>query len=124
MFLSLAVERIKSAFVYIIVRLWLVRWYIVHPLCAPGLLWSKQFYHYIVESWLDGDPEQPTPPQERRYGRNAQEWKHLFNRDIISMPDKWEYPWVSEWRRKGLGVGWQIGSTYQLWVRMPVRLRK
>lgn len=59
-----------------------------------GLLWSKQFYHYIVESWLEGDPDQPTPPVERLNGRNAIEWKHLFNRDVISMPDKWEYPWV------------------------------
>ena len=59
-----------------------------------GLLWSKQFYHYIVEAWLRGDPTQP-PPKERWHGRNAEEWKHLFNRDIISMPDKWEYPWVS-----------------------------
>ena len=70
-----------------------------HPLtlCAlTGLLWSKQFYHYIVESWLEGDPEHPNPPESRRWGRNAQEWIHLFNRDIISMPDKWEYPWVSQ----------------------------
>jgi len=59
-----------------------------------GLLWSKQFYHYIVEAWLRGDPSQP-PPAERWHGRNAEEWRHLHNRDIISMPDKWEYPWVS-----------------------------
>ena len=69
--------------------------------CA-GLLWTKQFYHYIVKSWLDGDPEQPAPPAQRRSGRNAVEWKHLFNRDIISMPDKWEYPWV---RREGEPLG-------------------
>lgn len=62
-----------------------------------GLLWTKQFYHYIVESWLQGDPEMPTPPSERKYGRNALEWKHLFNRDVISMPDKWEYPWYATW---------------------------
>ena len=61
---------------------------------TSGLLWSKQFYHYIVEAWLDGDPDQPTPPPERHNGRNALEWRHLFNRDVISMPDKWEYPWV------------------------------
>ncbi len=59
-----------------------------------GLLWSKQFYHYIVEAWLDGDPESPKPPMSRYDGRNI-DWKHLFNRDVISMPDKWEYPWVS-----------------------------
>lgn len=60
-----------------------------------GLLWSKQFYHYIVKDWLDGDPEMPIPPSSRLVGRNAAEWKHLFNRDVVSMPDKWEYPWVS-----------------------------
>ena len=56
-----------------------------------GLLWSKQFYHYVVKDWLEGDPDQPKPPSSRN--RNL-DWKHLFNRDIISMPDKWEYPWV------------------------------
>ena len=61
-----------------------------------GLLWSKQFYHFIVEDWLDGDPAQPPPPVERRHGRNR-DWPHLFNRDIISMPDKWEYPWFAAW---------------------------
>lgn len=62
-----------------------------------GLLWSKQFYHYIIEAWLDGDPEQPKPPRERLFGRNASgDWAHLFNRDVVSMPDKWEYPWVSQ----------------------------
>lgn len=59
-----------------------------------SLLWSKQFYHYIVKDWLDGDPDQPPPPEQRKNGRNK-EWKHLFNRDVVSMPDKWEYPWVS-----------------------------
>ena len=58
-----------------------------------SLLFTKQFYHYIVKDWLEGDPSMPTPPQERLSGRNI-EWKHLFNRDVISMPDKWEYPWV------------------------------
>ena len=58
-----------------------------------GLLWSKQFYHYIVKDWLTGDKEMPPPPDGRKEGRNN-DWKHLFNRDIISMPDKWEYPWV------------------------------
>lgn len=58
-----------------------------------GLLWSKQFYHYVIKDWLNGDKDQPPPPDERKRGRNV-EWGHLFNRDIISMPDKWEYPWV------------------------------
>lgn len=58
-----------------------------------SLLFSKQFYHYIVKDWLHGDPSMPPPPKERLNGRNN-EWKHLFNRDVISMPDKWEYPWV------------------------------
>ena len=61
-----------------------------------SLLWSKQFYHYVVRQWLEGDPAQPPPPPERLSGRNHQ-WKHLFNRDIISMPDKWEYPWFAAW---------------------------
>jgi hypothetical protein len=61
-----------------------------------GLLWSKQFYNYSIREWLSGDPAQPPPPPERSFGRNA-EWKHLFNRDIISMPDKWEYPWFAAW---------------------------
>jgi hypothetical protein len=61
-----------------------------------GLLWTKQFYHYIVEDWLDGDPETPRPPDARKGGRNA-DWRHLYNRDIISMPDKWEYPWYAAW---------------------------
>ncbi|MDB6165639.1 MAG: glucosidase [Lacunisphaera sp.] len=61
-----------------------------------GLLWSKQFYHFIVTDWLEGDPAQPPPPAARRSGRNS-DWPHLFNRDIISMPDKWEYPWFAAW---------------------------
>ena len=61
-----------------------------------GLLWSKQFYHYIVRDWIEGDPNQPAPPASRREGRNA-EWKNLYNRDVISMPDKWEYPWFAAW---------------------------
>jgi hypothetical protein len=60
-----------------------------------GLLWSKQFYYYITEDWLKGDPNMPSPPHSRTHGRNS-EWKYLHNRDIISMPDKWEYPWVSK----------------------------
>lgn len=61
-----------------------------------GLLWTKQFYHYSVRDWLQGDPEQPQPPAQRWQGRNV-EWQHLFNRDVISMPDKWEYPWYAAW---------------------------
>jgi Glycosyl hydrolase family 63 C-terminal domain len=61
-----------------------------------GLLWSKQFYHYVIRAWLSGDPAQPLPPPERHNGRNR-EWAHLFSRDIISMPDKWEYPWFAAW---------------------------
>ncbi len=61
-----------------------------------GLLWSKQFYHYVVEQWLDGDASNPPPPTERKKGRNH-EWKHLYNADVISMPDKWEYPWYAAW---------------------------
>jgi hypothetical protein len=61
-----------------------------------GLLWSKQFYHYVVKDWLAGDADQPPPPPSRRAGRNH-DWPHLFNRDVISMPDKWEYPWYASW---------------------------
>ncbi|MDZ8183995.1 MAG: glucosidase [Nostoc sp. ChiSLP02] len=61
-----------------------------------GMLWSKQFYHYIVENWLKGDRNTPPPPPERQNGRN-QEWFHLYNEDILSMPDKWEYPWFAAW---------------------------
>ncbi len=61
-----------------------------------GLLWSKQFYHYILRDWLDGDPQMPPPPRQRASGRNS-DWVHLYNRDVISMPDKWEYPWYAAW---------------------------
>ena len=61
-----------------------------------GLLWTKQYYHYVVRQWLEGDPAQPSPPPERLEGRNA-EWGHVHNRDVISMPDKWEYPWYAAW---------------------------
>ena len=61
-----------------------------------GLLWSKQFYHFDVERWLDGDPGAPPPPAERKLGRNSG-WRHLNNADVISMPDKWEYPWYAAW---------------------------
>jgi hypothetical protein len=61
-----------------------------------GLLWSKQFYHFDVARWLDGDPGQPAPPGQRRSGRNHR-WRHLRAADIIVMPDDWEYPWVAAW---------------------------
>jgi len=61
-----------------------------------GLMWSKQFYHYSVKDWLAGDSGQPHPPEGRKSGRNR-DWSHLFNRDVISMPDKWEYPWYAAW---------------------------
>jgi len=61
-----------------------------------GLLWSKQFFHFSVQHWLKGDPAQPPPPECRARGRNN-DWPHLYNRDIISMPDKWEYPWYAAW---------------------------
>ncbi|MGA7123111.1 MAG: glucosidase, partial [Polyangiaceae bacterium] len=61
-----------------------------------GLLWSKQFYHYIVEHWLEGDPQLPQPPTGHGSGRNR-DWGHVHCRDVISMPDKWEYPWFAAW---------------------------
>jgi len=61
-----------------------------------GLLWSKQFFHYDVKRWLDGDPAGPPPAASRRQGRNR-EWEHLYNDDVVSMPDKWEYPWYAAW---------------------------
>lgn len=61
-----------------------------------GLLWTKQFYHYVIEDWLEGDSNTPATGHDRKQGRNS-DWRHLFNRDIISMPDKWEYPWYAAW---------------------------
>jgi hypothetical protein len=63
---------------------------------AAGLLWSKQFYQFDLRRWLEGDPTQPPPPPTRAAGRNHQ-WEHLYNEDIVSMPDKWEYPWYAAW---------------------------
>jgi hypothetical protein len=63
---------------------------------ASGMIWSKQYFHYNVSQWLEGDPSQPKPPPERKHGRNH-EWTHLNNADIVSMPDKWEYPWYAAW---------------------------
>jgi hypothetical protein len=61
-----------------------------------GMLWSKQFYNYVVKEWLDGDSAFSPPPKERLNGRNTN-WKHLYNDDVVSMPDKWEYPWYAAW---------------------------
>jgi len=61
-----------------------------------GMLWSKQFYHYVVKQWSEGDPGNPPPPAERLNGRNK-DWPHLYNTDVVSMPDKWEYPWYAAW---------------------------
>ena len=61
-----------------------------------GMMWNKQFYHYDVRTWLDGDPAGPPPPKERLQGRNH-DWTHLYNDDVISMPDNWEYPWYAAW---------------------------
>ena len=61
-----------------------------------GMLLSKQFYHYVVREWLEGDPAMPAPPEQRKQGRNH-DWKHLYNSDVISMPDAWEYPWYAAW---------------------------
>jgi len=58
-----------------------------------GMLWTKQFYHYVIDEWLKGDPAGPPPPERQR----NQEWIHLYNEDILSMPDKWEYPWFAVW---------------------------
>jgi hypothetical protein len=69
---------------------------LVQRQALAGLIWSKQFYCFDVLRWLEGDPTQPNPPPERWHGRNA-EWKHLSNAHIVSMPDKWEYPWYASW---------------------------
>ena len=61
-----------------------------------GLLWSRQFYHYVIHDWLHGDPGQPPPPPERKRLRNS-DWTHMYNRDVISTPDKWEYPAYFAW---------------------------
>jgi hypothetical protein len=69
---------------------------LVQRQALAGLIWSKQFFYYDVPQWLKGDPAHPPPPAERRNGRNH-EWRHLNNADILSMPDKWEYPWYAAW---------------------------
>jgi Glycosyl hydrolase family 63 C-terminal domain len=93
-----------------------------------GLLWSKQFYHYIVDDWLEGDCSTPKPPNERQSGRNR-DWRHLYARDVISMPDKWEYPWFAAWdlafhmlpfaRIDGEFAKHQIGLFLREWYMHP-----
>jgi len=61
-----------------------------------GMLWNKQIYYYDIKQWLEGDPAMPPPPEDRKTERNS-DWAHLHNFDIISMPDKWEYPWYATW---------------------------
>ncbi|MCA9038683.1 MAG: glucosidase, partial [Planctomycetaceae bacterium] len=61
-----------------------------------GLLWTKQFYYYSVYEWMKGDPSQPKPSPDR-LGKRNREWTHLYNMDVISVPDKWEYPWYAAW---------------------------
>ena len=68
----------------------------VHRQALAGLLWSKQYYTFDVNRWLAGDPGEPPPAPERKRGRNR-EWRHLFNSEVVSMPDKWEYPWYAAW---------------------------
>ncbi|WP_428393572.1 MGH1-like glycoside hydrolase domain-containing protein [Lichenicoccus sp.] len=69
---------------------------LVQRQALAGMIWNKQFYSIDVYRWLRGDPTQPTPPEARRRGRNH-DWRHLSAEDIISMPDKWEYPWFAAW---------------------------
>ncbi|WP_201160232.1 MGH1-like glycoside hydrolase domain-containing protein [Rhodoplanes elegans] len=68
----------------------------VHRQALAGLLWSKQYYGWDVPQWLAGDPAEPAPPRARRHGRNC-DWGHFNAADVISMPDKWEYPWFAAW---------------------------
>ncbi len=93
-----------------------------------GLLWSKQFYYYVVEDWLQGDPRMPSPPPQRMSGRNA-EWQHVHSRDVLSMPDKWEYPWFAAWdlafhmipfaRLDGEFAKHQLGLLLREWYMHP-----
>jgi hypothetical protein len=93
-----------------------------------GLMWCKQFYHYIVEDWLQGDANMPAPPEERKHGRNSG-WTHVYSRDVISMPDNWEYPWFAAWdlafhmipfaRIDGQFAKEQIGLLLREWYTHP-----
>ncbi len=69
---------------------------LIHRRAIAGLMWTKQFYHYSVDLWLRGDPLPPKPPKDRGRVRNG-DWRHVYNLDVISMPDKWEYPWFAAW---------------------------
>ncbi len=69
---------------------------LVQRQALAGMLWSKQYYQFDMLRWMDGDSAQPTPSEGRKHGRNA-DWRHLYNADIVSMPDKWEYPWYASW---------------------------
>src|SRR5579859_8299038 len=69
---------------------------LVQRQALAGMIWSKQFFYYDIPQWLKGDPAGPPPPHHRKRGRNS-EWPHLNNADVISMPDKWEYPWYAAW---------------------------
>ncbi len=68
----------------------------IHRQALAGMLWNKQFYSYKVQQWLEGDPAMPPPPPERWTGRNHN-WPQLYNNDVISVPDKWEFPWYAAW---------------------------
>ncbi|WP_394849268.1 glucosidase [Pendulispora brunnea] len=68
----------------------------VYRQAMAGLLWTKQFYCFDVDRWLRGDPAYPAPPQERMNGRNH-DWRSLYNSEILSVPDKWEFPWYAAW---------------------------
>ncbi|HEV8507196.1 MAG TPA: glucosidase [Chitinophagaceae bacterium] len=69
---------------------------LVQRQALAGMMWGKQFYYFNVKQWLNGDPSQPPPPASRKQGRNK-DWPHMKNAEIISMPDKWEYPWFAAW---------------------------
>jgi hypothetical protein len=69
---------------------------LVQRQAMAGMIWSKQLFHYNVRTWLEGDPAQPPPPPGRKNGRNS-DWKHLDTDEVLSMPDKWEYPWFAAW---------------------------
>lgn len=69
---------------------------LVQRQALAGLLWCKQYYHYAVRRWLEGDPGMPTPPPERWEGRNS-DWQHFVFSDVVLMPDAWEYPWFAAW---------------------------
>lgn len=68
----------------------------LHRQAIAGMLWNKQFYAYKVQQWLDGDPSMPPPPEARLHGRNN-DWRHVNNEHILSVPDKWEFPWYAAW---------------------------